>query len=195
LRPEFAFASTAAAIAAAAVFTLARAQGESLVSGPGVGLAREKCQVCHELGHITRSRLSREEWSDNLHRMRQRGAQFDDREFAILLDYLAAYYGRDPAPPPAPDTLAAGAQGGDAVAGLLQTHACSACHAPDKRLVGPSFREVAQRYAGDAGAPRRLAQRIRTGSQGVWGPVPMPPAAAISDAELATLVEWVLSQK
>jgi cytochrome c551/c552 len=196
LKPETALVALAAAVAAAFVFAGALAQdaGGALVSGPGAGLTQAKCQICHEIGHVTRSRLSRGEWADNLRNMRERGAPINDEEFEIILNYLAAYYGRDPAPPPAPDTLAAGARG-DAIAGLLQAHACSACHAADRRVVGPSFREVAQRYAGDPGAAARLAQKIRNGGQGAWGSVPMPPATAISDADLAKLVEWVLAQK
>ncbi|MCX7961565.1 MAG: c-type cytochrome [Burkholderiales bacterium] len=169
------------------------AQGAGpLVSGPGMNLTLEKCQTCHEIAHVTRAPMSRGEWADNLHRMRERGAQFTDEEFEVILNYLATYYGRDPAPPPAPDTYAAGS---DPIAALLRTHGCSACHASDQRLVGPSFREVAARYAGDAAAAAQLAQRIRNGTQGVWGPVPMPPVASISDAELAQVVAWVLAQR
>jgi cytochrome c len=65
----------------------------------------------------------------------------------------------------------------------------------EQRVVGPAFREVAQRYAGDAGAAARLAAKVRAGGQGNWGQVPMPPAAAISDAELSALIAWVLARK
>jgi cytochrome c551/c552 len=194
LKPETAALPIAAACAAAFVFAGAAAQGEALVSGPGVGITQSRCQICHELGHITRSRLSRGEWADNLRNMRERGAPIADDEFEIILNYLAAYYGRDPAPPPAPDTLGAGA-GGDPIAGLLQAHGCSGCHAADRRVVGPSFREIAERYAGDAGAAARLEQKVRKGGQGAWGQVPMPAAPAISDADIARLVRWVLGQK
>jgi cytochrome c len=87
------------------------------------------------------------------------------------------------------------AAGDDPIAKLLEAHACSGCHALDRRVVGPSFREVAQRYAGDTGAAARLAAKIRGGGQGAWGAVPMPPAAAISDGDLARVVEWVLGRK
>jgi cytochrome c551/c552 len=166
---------------------------DKLSSGPGSTLTENKCKICHELQHIRRTPLSRGEWADNLKNMRERGTPMTDEELATILDYLSTYYSRDPAPPAAPDTLAG--VGGDPVAKLLEAHACSGCHTLDKRIVGPSFREVAQRYAGDAGAAARLAAKIRSGGQGVWGQVPMPPAAAIADAELATLVGWVLSQK
>jgi cytochrome c len=110
---------------------------------------------------------------------------------AQILDYLSTYYNRDqPAPPPSPDTLAA--SGAD---GLLQEKGCSGCHALDARVVGPSFREVAARYAKDSEAAGKLREKIRSGGQGAWGPVPMPPNAGLTDAELDRLARWVLQQK
>ncbi|MEK6245737.1 MAG: c-type cytochrome [Pseudomonadota bacterium] len=166
---------------------------DRLTSGPGSTLTENKCKICHELQHIRRTPLSRGEWADNLKNMRERGTPMTDDELAVILDYLSAYYSRNPAPPPAPDTLRA--SGGDPVAQLLEAHACSGCHTLDKRVVGPSFREIAQRYAGDAGAAARLAAKVRSGGQGAWGQVPMPPAAGVADAELSKLIEWVLAQK
>ena len=116
-----------------------------------------------------------------------------EQEFAVILDYLSTYYSRDPAPPPAPDTLAAG--GSDPMARLLEAHACSGCHALDKPVVGPSFRDIARRYATDAGAAARLAASVRRGGQGAWGQIPMPPNAAIPEGDLSALVSWVLTQK
>ena len=173
-------------------FTAGNAQ-DSLTSGPGSTLAENKCKICHELQHIRRSRLSRGEWSDNLRNMKERGTPMTDAEMAVILDYLSAYYSRDPAPPPAPDTLAAG--GDDPVQKLLNTHACNGCHAVDRRVVGPSFREVAAKYSGDAGAAARLAAKVRAGGQGAWGAAPMPPNPGLSDAELTQVVDWALQQK
>ncbi len=166
---------------------------DKLTSGPGSTLTENRCKLCHELQHIRRTPLSRGEWSDNLKNMRERGTPMTDEELAVMLDYLSAYYSRDPAPPPAPDTLRATEN--DPVARLLQDRACIACHALDQRIVGPSFREIARRYAGDSGAPARLAAKVRAGGQGVWGPVPMPAAGAIPDPELATILDWVLGLK
>jgi cytochrome c len=168
------------------------AQEDRLISGPGATLTENKCKICHELQHIRRTPLSRGEWADNLRNMKERGTPMDEAEMAIILDYLAAYYSRDPAPPPAPDTLAGG---GDPVRKLLNARACLGCHALDKRVVGPSFREVAAKYAGSSGAGERLAAKIRDGGQGAWGSVPMPPNPGLSDAELKTLVGWVLEQR
>jgi cytochrome c len=122
-----------------------------------------------------------------------------DAELAVILDYLATYYNREtPAPPPAPDTLSASggsAAGANPITKLLEAHACVGCHTLESKLVGPSFKEIAARYAGDAGAAARLAAKVRAGGQGVWGAVPMPPAPGISDADLSALVAWVLGQR
>ncbi len=76
---------------------------------------------------------------------------------------------------------------------LLTKGACLGCHAVDKKVVGPAFSEVAAKYKGDAGAADRLATKIKQGGSGVWGPVPMPPAAALDAAEAKTLATWVLA--
>lgn len=77
---------------------------------------------------------------------------------------------------------------------LAEKGGCNVCHAADKKVIGPSWREIAAKYKGQADAPSLLAQRVRKGSQGVWGPVPMPATEAkkLGDAELKTLVAWLL---
>ena len=82
-----------------------------------------------------------------------------------------------------------------ASADLAQKKNCMACHAVDKKLVGPAYKEVAAKYAGQKDAADKLAQKVIKGGSGVWGPVPMPANAQVSDAEAKTLVAWVLSQK
>ena len=72
---------------------------------------------------------------------------------------------------------------------------CMACHAVDKKLVGPSYKDVAAKYASDKTAVDKLATKIVKGGSGVWGPVPMPANAQVNEAEAKTLVDWVLSLK
>jgi len=69
-----------------------------------------------------------------------------------------------------------------------------ACHALDKKVVGPSFKSIASKYKGDANAADKLANEVRAGSKGIWGPVPMPAQAKINDADLKKVVAWVLAQ-
>jgi len=78
-------------------------------------------------------------------------------------------------------------------ANLARAKNCMACHLADKKLVGPSYQEVAARYRGKAGAEAELARKIKAGGVGVWGQVPMPPNPQVTDAEIATLVKWILA--
>ena len=80
-------------------------------------------------------------------------------------------------------------------AALAQAKNCLGCHALDRKVVGPAFKDVAAKYAGDTGAAARLANKIRAGGSGVWGPVPMPANGQVSETEAAQLAVWVLSQK
>ena len=172
----------------------AGAQDDQLISGPGSTLTENKCKICHELQHIRRAQLSPGEWADNLKNMKERGTPMDEAEIAVILRYLSTYYNRaQPAPAPSPDTLAGG--GDDPVQKLLNANACVGCHALDKRVVGPSFREISAKYAGDAGAAARLAAKVRTGGTGTWGQVPMPPNPGIPQADLQAMVDWVLTNK
>ena len=72
---------------------------------------------------------------------------------------------------------------------------CTACHAAQKKLVGPSYKDVAAKYKDDTGAVDRLAAKIIKGGSGAWGPVPMPANAQVSDADARKLAAWVLDFK
>ena len=78
---------------------------------------------------------------------------------------------------------------------LAKKSACMACHKIEGKLVGPGYKDVAKKYAGDASAEAKLIAKVKAGGSGVWGAIPMPPNAAISDADLKKLVKWVLSMK
>lgn len=80
-------------------------------------------------------------------------------------------------------------------ADLAQKKNCMACHAVDKKLVGPSYKDVAAKYAGQKDAVDQLAQKVIKGGQGVWGPVPMPANPQVSEAEAKQLVQWIMTQK
>ncbi len=72
---------------------------------------------------------------------------------------------------------------------------CMACHAVDKKLVGPAYKDVAAKYKGDKTAEAKLAEKVMKGGVGTWGQVPMPANPQVGKEEAATLVKWVLSQK
>ena len=80
-------------------------------------------------------------------------------------------------------------------ADLAQKKNCLACHQADKKLVGPAYKDVAAKYAGDKDAVNKLVQKVMKGGSGVWGPVPMPANPQVNEAEAKQLVVWVLSVK
>lgn len=78
---------------------------------------------------------------------------------------------------------------------LAKAKNCMSCHAVDKKLVGPSYKDVAAKYAGQKDAVDKLATKIIKGGSGVWGPVPMPANAQVAEADAKKLAAWVLTQK
>ncbi|WP_168562679.1 c-type cytochrome [Rhizobacter sp. SG703] len=78
---------------------------------------------------------------------------------------------------------------------LAQKKNCMACHAIDKKLVGPAYKDVAAKYAGQKDAVDKLSQKVVKGGAGVWGAVPMPANTQVSDAEAKQLVTWILGLK
>ncbi|MDO9166631.1 MAG: c-type cytochrome [Rhodoferax sp.] len=76
---------------------------------------------------------------------------------------------------------------------LATSKNCMACHAVDKKLVGPSYKDVAKKYAGQKDAADKLAAKIIKGGSGVWGPVPMPANAQVNEADAKKLAAWVLA--
>jgi S-disulfanyl-L-cysteine oxidoreductase SoxD len=103
----------------------------------------------------------------------------------------------------APKVAAAGATGAAAPAkaaaattsdpaALVKQAGCTACHAVASRVVGPGFREIATRYAGDGAAEARLAAKVRAGGVGAWGQIPMPPQAQVQETDARAMVQWIL---
>src|SRR5215217_1913927 len=82
-----------------------------------------------------------------------------------------------------------------AQADLAKAKNCMACHAVANKVVGPAFKDVAAKYAGQKDAEDKLVQKVLKGGGGVWGPVPMPANTQVTEAEAHTLVKWVLAQK
>ena len=78
---------------------------------------------------------------------------------------------------------------------LLKKSNCMMCHAIDKKLVGPSYKDVANKYRGQSDAADKLAKKIRAGGAGVWGPIPMPPHPQVSEADAKTMANFILNTK
>ncbi len=78
---------------------------------------------------------------------------------------------------------------------LAQKSGCTACHSVDKKIVGPAYKDVAKKYAGDKTAEAKLITKVEKGGMGVWGQIPMPPNTQVKPEDVKKLVEWVLSLK
>lgn len=78
---------------------------------------------------------------------------------------------------------------------MMKKDGCAACHAIEKKLIGPPYAEVAAKYKGDKDAAAKLVKKVKEGGSGVWGPTPMPPNVTIPTADINELVTWILSLK
>ena len=87
------------------------------------------------------------------------------------------------------------ARAADAGEDLAKNSGCLACHTVDKKLIGPSYKDIANKYRGDKAAPANLAKKVKEGGKGVWGDIPMTPNAHVKDADINTIVAWILSLK
>lgn len=77
---------------------------------------------------------------------------------------------------------------------LLKKHNCTACHQMDKKVIGPAYNEVAKKYKGQKDAAVKLAEKVKKGGQGAWGPIPMPPNSAVPDADIKKMVAYILAR-
>ena len=78
---------------------------------------------------------------------------------------------------------------------LAQSNGCMTCHAVDKKVIGPSYKEIAAKYRSDKAAEANLVKKVKAGGSGVWGPTPMPPNAHVKEDDIKTLVQWILATK
>ena len=78
---------------------------------------------------------------------------------------------------------------------LAKSSGCLACHTVDKKLIGPSYKDIANKYRNDKGAAANLEKKVKEGGKGVWGDIPMTPNAHVKDADIKTIVAWILTIK
>ncbi len=88
--------------------------------------------------------------------------------------------------------LAGGAQADEA---LAKANGCMTCHQTDKKILGPSYKDVAAKYKGDKSAEAKLVKKVKEGGKGAWGDMVMPPNAHVKDADIQKLVKWILATK
>lgn len=180
---------------------------------PGYRLVQQNCMTCHAAQYVGSQphSLGRAYWDATVKKMKTVfGAPLRDEDIPVMADYLVKTYGAERSATTAAAitttaTATATAAATPAAAAparvkahdastLLAANNCLACHAVDKKVVGPAFHDVAAKYAGQPNAVGAVMQNIRTGGSGKWGPVPMPPFASVSDADLRELAGWVLGR-
>lgn len=93
---------------------------------------------------------------------------------------------------PATEAAPVAAAGGDQLA-LATTSGCMACHQIEMKVVGPSYKEVAAKYKGDAAAVDMLVEKVKSGGSGTWGQIPMPPNAHVPEESIHAIVSWLLT--
>ena len=106
------------------------------------------------------------------------------KSLAAAVAVLAAVFahGAMAADPPASEALAT-------------RNGCMVCHAVDKKVIGPGFKEIAAKYRNDKGVAANLAQKVKQGGKGVWGDMLMPPNTHVKDEDISAMVAWILSLK
>jgi len=172
---------------------------------PGYRVAQQKCGVCHSADYVSYQPpgMTQAQWTAEMTKMRQAyGAPLDDDDVKILGAYLAAAYGSATASAPsvlespvlAATPAAPPPVGAADVQAVLAASGCLVCHAVDRKLIGPSFHDIALKYESVADAASLLAGSIRKGSVGKWGQIPMPAMAGVNDTQARALSEFVLKQ-
>ncbi|QRX82952.1 c-type cytochrome [Glaciimonas sp. PAMC28666] len=176
---------------------------------PGYQKVLQACMICHSAHYAEYQPTStpRSYWETQVKRMKMVfNAPVADADVALITDYLVNTYSVARTSPPPTQSAAAlpvaavtpvpPASGKvQDVNVLLQNNACLSCHAIEKKVVGPAYRDVALKYASDKDAVSKVMANIRSGGSGRWGAVPMPSYAALSPDELRSLADFVLKQK
>lgn len=171
---------------------------------PGYGLAQQKCGICHSADYVNYQApdLTQAQWTGEVTKMREvYGAPLDERDIARIGAFLAVAYGSakatDASVIAASPKVTTQVENPDApidVQALLSSNACVGCHAVDKKVVGPAFHEVAEKYKANPDATTEVAASIREGGIDRWGDVPMPPMPALTEAQAKALAAYVLKQ-
>ena len=174
---------------------------------PGFALAQQKCGICHSADYVQYQPpgMSLDQWTAEMGKMQHAyGAPIGDVDVKLIGAYLAVAYGSAHATDAGVIAASASAETDSADASaaapargpmaLLTSSGCLACHALDKKLVGPAYHDVAQRYRGDPQALAKIEATIRQGSSGKWGSIPMPPFATLNKTDATLLAAFILKQ-
>lgn len=177
---------------------------------PGFAIATQKCAICHSADYVSYQPpgMSQAQWTAEMAKMQHMyGAPISDEEVRQIGAYLAVAYGsakaddaavlavttaKPAAAAPVSPSSQASAQVD--VQALFSKNACLSCHGLTQKIIGPGYREVAEKYRSDPQAQSVLETSIRNGSAGKWGPAPMPAYATLQPEEIRALAEFVRKQ-
>lgn len=173
-------------------------------TGQGVEIANGQCLVCHSVEYVaTQPQFPRVFWASSVKKMREKyGSAIPEDQVELLLDYLTTQYGVVSTNHPTTNASSATLikplidrqkpSGGEAIA---TQYGCLGCHNVTVKLVGPPYKEIAAKYRNDADAFGKVAEQIRKGGSGKWGPIIMPPFPQVSPEETKALTDWILGRK
>lgn len=171
---------------------------------PGAEIANGQCLTCHSVEYVsTQPPMPRPFWAASVKKMMDKySAPVPAEQVEPLVDYLVVNYGattnsaaaNTPAQSLPMTSKPAETSAADA-AQLVTKYGCLGCHNATVKIVGPAYRDVAEKYKANPEARQKIAEQIQKGGSGKWGPVIMPPFPQISDAEVKLLTEWILTQK
>ncbi len=171
---------------------------------PGSEIANGQCLTCHSVEYVsTQPPMPRAFWAGSVKKMMDKySAPVPAEQVETLVDYLTAHYGLGTNAPTTPATAQSQTPANPPTttappdaAQLATKYGCLGCHNATIKIVGPAYRDVAAKYAQDAEARPKIAEQIRKGGSGRWGPIIMPPFPQVNEAEIQTLTDWILVQK
>ena len=167
----------------------------------GADLANGQCLTCHSVDYVVIQPPSpRAYWESCVKKMREKfGAAIPDEQVESLVNYLAQNYGpltnvatAAAAPVKAVPTSPEQTLNGES---LAARYGCLGCHNVAFKIVGPAYKDIAEKYRDDGSALEKISEQIHKGGSGKWGPVLMPPFPGVTDAETKALADWILSRK
>jgi cytochrome c551/c552 len=165
----------------------------------GVEIANAQCLVCHSVEYVTtQPPFPRTFWASSVKKMREKyGAPIPDAQVEPLLDYLVENYGVKTNGPSAvsASSPASSVKELKTPEALGFKFGCTLCHGLDKKIVGPALKDIAAKYRSDPTGPARIAEQVRQGGSGKWGPALMPPFPMVAGDEVKILSDWILSLK
>ncbi|HTV40786.1 MAG TPA: c-type cytochrome [Candidatus Sulfotelmatobacter sp.] len=163
---------------------------------PGVTLVNAQCLTCHSEEYVQmQPPLSLKAWTAEVVKMQQKyGAPIPTNVIPDIAYYLAVNYGTGaPARPPTPAPVQATTTNQMDVVKMATMYGCLACHQPDKKVIGPAYKDVRAKYLHDPDAITKIMAQIQHGGTGKWGAAVMPPFTAIGDADARRLAEWIMA--